>query len=492
MKCTYTLDYFAGCDNLAIYHLTATVISRARGQRIVATAAARSATRLYDERYAITHNHTGRTDVVHSEILAPPDAPGWVFDRSVLWNRVEASERRKDSQLARSIEISLPRELTQKANLALVREYLEQEFISKGMIADFCIRQSSPENPLAHILLTLRETTPAGFGPKVRQWNRKTNLLDWRSAWADRANRHLASAGHGVRIDHRTIDAQHVELTPSRRIGLGRGSRAAQPLPAHLQQRLDEQRRIAMENGAAIIEDPSIAIRALAQQRRMFSREELVGFLQTRTGDAAQFDAALRAVMESPELVPVTPVDEDPLRFTSRDFVEAEKSLLRRAATMANRRGHTEISASDTPPGDDTVAYLVSAGDFRAIAAAGMPDKSSLVRSARQVWITAGLRVICAASSGTALTQLDAASGIKWSALSVLESDWLQGEDALTRNDVVVVEGAEMIDLKRLERLLATAERARAKVVLVGNLDQLHAMGATSPLAALIGMGSAS
>src|SRR5450755_670260 len=126
MKCTYTLDYFAGCDNLAIYHLTATVISRARGQRIVATAAARSATRLYDERYAITHNHTGRTDVVHSEILAPPDAPGWVFDRSVLWNRVEASERRKDSQLARSIEISLPRELTQKANLALVREYLEQ------------------------------------------------------------------------------------------------------------------------------------------------------------------------------------------------------------------------------------------------------------------------------------------------------------------------------------------------------------------------------
>jgi Ti-type conjugative transfer relaxase TraA len=491
LNCTYTLDYFQGCDNLAIYHLTATVISRARGQRIVATAAARSATRLYDEQYGITHNHTGRTDVIHSEILAPPGAPGWVSDRSVLWNKVEAGERRKDAQLARSIEISLPRELTPEANIGLVREYLAQEFVSKGMIADFCIRQSNPENPQAHILLTLREATSVGFGPKARQWNRKSNLLDWRCAWADRANVHLARAGHAARIDHRTIDAQNVELTPSRRIGLGRGLRTEHPLPAHMEQRLAEQQRIATENGAAILQDPSIAIRALAQQRRTFSLEELVGFLRTRTGDAAQFDAALRAVMESPELMPATAADENPLRFTSRDFVEAEKSLTRRVATMANRRGHAADSSSDTPH-DATLAYLVSAGDFRAVAAAGMTDKSRLVGTARQVWTAAGFRVICAASSGTAVTELDAASGIDWGELSALESEWLRGEDPMTKNDVVVVDGAEMIDLKRLERLLAIAEKARAKVVLVGNLDQLHAMGDTSPLTALIGVGGAS
>jgi ATP-dependent exoDNAse (exonuclease V) alpha subunit len=452
----------------------------------VATAAARSATRLYDEQYGITHNHTARTEVTHAEILAPSGAPGWVFDRNALWNRVEASEHRKDSQLARSIEISLPLELTPEANLALVREYLEHEFVSKGMIADFCIRYTNPGNPQVYILLTLREATQSGFGPKMRQWNRKTNLLDWRSARAERANQHLARAGHTVRIDHRTLEAQHIELAPARRIGLGRGSQSAQPVPAHMEQRRAEQQRIAMENGATILEDPAIAIRAVAQQRGTFSREELISFLRSRTGDAEQFAATLRAVMESLELVSVTPAHEDSLRFTSRDLIEAEQSLMRRAATMANRRGHAAIGGTDTPHGDDAITHLISSGDFCVITTTGTPDISRLVGTARQTWIATGFRVICAASSATAVKQLDAASGIKWRALSVLEPEWLHGEDKLTKNDVVVVDGAEMIDLKQLERLLAVADRARAKIVLVGDSQQVRAMGATSPLTALI------
>ena len=318
---------------------------------------------------------------MHAEILAPPGAPGWVFDRNALWNRVEARRASgKDSQLARSIEISLPLELTPEANLALVREYLEQEFVSKGMVADFCIRRTNPENPQVLILLTLRETTQSGFGPKVRQWNRKTNLLDWRSAWAERANLHLARAGHTVRIDHRTLEAQHIELAPARRVGLGPGSQRAQPAAPHMEQRLAEQHRIATENGAAILEDPAVAIRALVQQRQTFSREELMSFLRSRTGDAEQFDAALRAVMESPELISATPEDENPPRFTSRDLVEAEKSLMRRAATMANRHGHAGSLRPDSPPGDEALARLVSSGDLCVIAAAGSSERSEARR----------------------------------------------------------------------------------------------------------------
>jgi ATP-dependent exoDNAse (exonuclease V) alpha subunit len=426
---------------------------------------------------------------MHVEILAPPGAPGWVFDRNALWNRVEAREHRKDSQLARSIEISLPLELTPEANLALVREYLEEEFVSKGMIADFCIRRTNPENPQVRILLTLREATQSGFGPKVRQWNRKTNLLDWRSAWAERANRHLARAGHTVRIDHRTLEAQHIELAPARRIGLGRGSRSTQPAAPHMEQRLAEQQRIAMENGATILEDPAVAIRALAQHRRTFSREDLIAFLRSRTGDAGQFDAALQAVMESPELVSATPLQGNQPRYTSRGFIEADKSLMRRAAAMANRRGHAGIGGTDTPIGDEGLAYLISSGDFCVVTATGLADTSKLVGAARQTWNAAGFRVICAASSASTATQLDAASGIKWCELSILEPQWLHGDDTLTKNDVLVVDRAEMIDLKQLERLLAIAERARAKIVLIGDSQQLRAMGATSPLTALIGLG---
>jgi ATP-dependent exoDNAse (exonuclease V) alpha subunit len=452
----------------------------------VATAAARSATRLYDEQYGITHNHAARTDVVHAQILAPPAAPDWVFDRNTLWNRVEAGERRKDSQLARSIEISLPLELTPEANLALVREYLEQEFVSKGMIADYSVRRLNSEHLQVYILLTLREATQSGFGPKVRQWNRKTNLLDWRSAWAEHTNRHLARAGLTVRIDHRTLEAQHIELTPARRIGLGRGPTTVQPLPAHMEQRLAEQQRIAMENGAAILEDPALAIRTLAQQQQTFSHEELIKFLRSRTGDAEQFDAVLRAVVESPELVSATPADENSHRFTSRDLIEAEKSLMRRATAMASRRGHGGISPTDRPQGDDALDPLVGSGDFCVVAASGTPSKSRLVSTARQTWIAAGSRVTCAAFSAKTAKELDAATGFQWQALSQVEAGWLHENDTLTKNDVVVVEGAEMIALKQLEKLLAIAERARAKLVLVGDLDQLRAMGAASPLTALM------
>src|SRR3984885_8489683 len=134
---------------LAIDHLTAAVISRARGQSMTAAAAYRSGSILRDERYGLTHNYTHRHDVVHSEIMSPADAPSWASDREILWNRVEAGERRKDSQLARAIDISLPVELSDSQSIELLRDYISQEFVSKGMIADFCIRRHTPDNPYA-------------------------------------------------------------------------------------------------------------------------------------------------------------------------------------------------------------------------------------------------------------------------------------------------------------------------------------------------------
>ncbi len=161
---------------------------------MVAAAAYRLGAALRDERYGVTHNYVGRRGVAHSEIMAPPDVPGWARDREFLWNRVEAGESRKDSQLARLIEIGLPRELGLDENVALLRDYIETEFVSQGMIADFSVRMAG-SNPHSHILLTLRRVTSAGFGPKERRWNGKTTLLQWRAAWAERANEHLARAG---------------------------------------------------------------------------------------------------------------------------------------------------------------------------------------------------------------------------------------------------------------------------------------------------------
>ena len=484
---------------MAIYHLTAKVISRARGQSMTAAAAYRSGSILRDEHYGLTHNYTRRRDIVHSEIMSPADAPSWVSDREILWNRVEAGERRKDSQLARAIDISLPVELSDSQSIELLRDYIRQEFVSKGMIADFCIRRNTPDNPYAHILLTLRQATPSGFGPKMRQWNRKSDLLEWRAAWAERANQHLARAGQAVRIDHRTLEAQQIELTPARKMGVGRGRQGGEALPDHLQQRLAEQHRIANDNGEMILSDPSVALRALCNQRPTFTHPELVQFLESRTGGAAQRDAALAAIMGSSELAAL-PLDgplldgERPPRFTSRDLLEAEKSLLRRVAAMRGRRGHgLPLPPRGTEPLHDRLSeqqhavleYLVAEGDFKAVAAA-VGSMGELLAAARRLWESRGFKVIGVALSRIAAERLQAESGILSLTLAAQEDQWKAGGDLCSASHVLVVEGAEMIGLKQLERTLAVADKARAKAVLVGDARQLEAMGSLSPLRGIL------
>jgi Ti-type conjugative transfer relaxase TraA len=477
---------------LAIYHLTAKVISRARGQSMAAAAAYRSGSALRDERYARTHDYTRTRKTAHAEIMAPAAAPPWVHDREALWNRVEARERRKDSQLARVIEIGLPVELSHQQSVELLRDYITQEFVSKGMIADFSIRRRDSDNPHAYILLTLREATPTGFGPKMRHWNRKSNLFEWRSAWAERANLHLARAGHGVRIDHRTLEAQQSELAPGRKMGVGRGRQAEQSLPTHLKERVAERQRIAKENGEMIIEDPTVALRALCRQQPAFTHQELIRFLKSRT-DPAQLDTALAAITTCGELVALTAAGSDPPRYTSRDMLEAEKSLMKRAAAMATRRGHAVPMPSPPAPPHSltdehrrTIDYLLGEGDIKALTSAADDHQAVPLKAARQAWEMRGLRVIGGALSRIAAEKLQAASGILSTTLASLELEWKEGREPLTPNDVVVLAGAEMIGLKQLERILAVADKARSKIVLVGDSRQLEAMGSLSPLRGIL------
>jgi len=420
--------------------------------------------------------------------MAPEGAPAWVHDREILWNRVEAGERRKDAQLARAIEIGLPAELSDDECLALLRDYITQQFVSKGMIADFCVRRNDANNPYAQILLTLREAGALGFGLKMRSWNRKSNLLDWRSAWAERANQHLARAGHAVRIDHRTLEAQQSELTPGCNTGLGRGRQDQDALPDHLKERLAERRRIARENGAMILEDPTVALRAMTRQCMTFTRDELSRFLSSRTDGAEQLDAVLAAVMACEELAPLAPDKAGELRFTSRDMIEADKSLMKRVAAMTLRR---RPGASPGPPagtidrgtfdrGD--FEYLVGDGDIKALAPGPDAGRHALLAAVREAWESQGMAVIGMAVSAIDTEHLQTLSGIASQTVESRDRAWLEGTDPLTPTHVVVIEGAEMIGLKQLERLLGVADRARSKMVLLGDAAQLGAMGSLSPM----------
>lgn len=207
---------------MATYHASVKIISRGRGQNAVAAAAYRARECLLDDRYGKTHDYSERDDLVHAEILAPADAPAWIHNRQALWNAVEAAEKRKDSQLARELELALPRELDRDQQVALLRSYLRKYCVADGMVADFAIHNPAAsdggEQPHAHVMLTMRHVTSEGFGRKATEWNpaiakktgkafvaNKNPILDLRSGWADETNQALRAAGSKARVDHRSL-----------------------------------------------------------------------------------------------------------------------------------------------------------------------------------------------------------------------------------------------------------------------------------------------
>jgi ATP-dependent exoDNAse (exonuclease V) alpha subunit len=314
---------------MAIYHLHAKIVSRKEGRSVVAAAAYRSGNSLHDHQVAQTFDYTRKAGVEHTEILAPADSPSWIHDRETLWNTVERVERRKDAQLAREIEIGLPVELTKERQVELLRDFTQRTFVSSGMVADTALHRDNLDNPHAHILLTLRDLTREGFGTKRREWNARAKLVKWREQWAGIANEHLLRAGLDIHIDHRTLEAQGIDLLPGRKLGLSAERQRQPDLPHNLAERIAEQREIAAENGRRILANPRLALRALAHAQATFTAQDIAKYLSGRTYGAEQFNAAYLKVTTASDLAlqakPQTLTDIDLLQQQAAERWQAKQ-----------------------------------------------------------------------------------------------------------------------------------------------------------------------
>ncbi|NMB64039.1 MAG: MobA/MobL family protein [Spirochaetes bacterium] len=203
---------------MAIFHSSIQVISRGQGKSCVAAAAYRSGEKLYDERQNMSHDYTKKHDV-ESEIIAPGNAPAWVYDRQKLWNEVDRAETRCNSRTARELNIALPVELHKDQQKELAREYVKENFVNKGMVADLCFHFNDINNPHFHVMLTTREISKDGFTNKNRDWDKKENATMWREQWANHANKALEKAGFQERIDHRSYEEQGIDKVPTIHLG---------------------------------------------------------------------------------------------------------------------------------------------------------------------------------------------------------------------------------------------------------------------------------
>jgi Ti-type conjugative transfer relaxase TraA len=479
---------------MAIYHLHVKVIGRKSGSSAVASAAYRSASRLRDDRLERNHDFSNKRGVVHSEVMLPEDTPEQWSDRERLWNDVEAFEVRKDAQLAREVEFALPREMTQAQGIELARDFVQSEFVDQGMIADLNVHWDMAEDgtpkPHAHVMLTMRSVDENGFGQKVRDWNRTEMVERWRERWAELANERLAELDIDARIDHRSLEAQGIPLEPQSQIGAtaqrieGEGLEAAD--------RADMHREIARNNGARIIADPSIALNAITHQQSTFTRRDMAMFAHRHSDGIEQFNEVMGAMRGAPELMELGRDGRGEDRFTTHDMIEAEQRLHRAAELMTETERHSVRDADREAAlaraearglvlsGEqaEALTHVTDGRDLGVVVGYAGTGKSALLGVASEAWEAAGYEVRGVALSGIAAENLESGSGIASRTIASMEHGWGQDRDLLTSRDVLVIDEAGMVGTRQLERVLSHAAEAGAKVVLVGDPQQLQSIEA--------------
>ena len=485
---------------MAIYHFSAKVISRSAGSSAVASAAYRSASRLHDERLDRSHDFSNKAGVVHSDVILPEDAPEAWRDREKLWNDVEAAELRRDAQLSREIEFAIPREMSQADGIALARDFVEREFVDLGMVADLNVHwdigADGLARPHAHVMLTMREVDGEGFGKKVRDWNRTELVERWRERWAEHVNERLAELDIDARVDHRSLEAQGLTLEPQNKIGPAAARRGIDGLES---ERLDDHHAIARRNGERIIADPDMALDAITRNQATFTRRDLAMFVHRHSDGAEQFDRAMSAVQTSPHILALGQDGRKEERFTSREMIEVEARLQRASALMAERELH-RVREGDREgalaaarerglelSGEQRAAFdhVTDRRDLGIVVGYAGTGKSAMLGVAREAWEDAGFEVRGAALSGIAAENLEGGAGILSRTIASLEHQWGQGRELLTSRDVLVIDEAGMIGSRQLERVFGAAERAGAKLVLVGDPQQLQAIEAGAAFRAI-------
>ncbi|PZP27518.1 MAG: MobA/MobL family protein [Kocuria rhizophila] len=335
---------------MAIYHFDASVISRSKGRSATAASAYRAAERVVDRRTGEMHDYTRKHGVEHTEILAPAHAPDWARDRSALWNAVEQIERRKDAQVSREVRVALPSELSVEQNRDLVRGFVQEQFVARGMVADIALhapgREGDQRNHHAHIMLTTREIGPEGFGAKNRDWNAKELLVDWRSSWAEHVNRTLERCSVYERVDHRTLEAQRedalerasaAERNGDERVHVAEMARAVEldrpPLPD-----VGARGWSMMRRGIATpasdrwqeVREIGLQVREVAREFRTQARDWL-----ERTLDRVQERGAALGLTRAPE----TALERLQAARASRGAVDTPSSALERLQAARAGRG---------------------------------------------------------------------------------------------------------------------------------------------------------
>ncbi|RWY72045.1 Ti-type conjugative transfer relaxase TraA [Rhizobium sp. WSM1325] len=513
---------------MAIYHLSMKPIARSGGRSAVASAAYRAAERLTNERDGLTHDFSNRKGVEHAEIVLPTGSSAyWAMKRSALWNAAERAEKRSDARIAREFEIALPHELSSDQRLVLTRAFAEDLANRYGAAVDFAIHRpggaSDIRNSHAHLMMTTREVRETGLGDKtlLERENRwllanhlppsQLQLKDLRQAWEHLANTHLERAGHDIRIDHRSHLEAGITIEPSEHVGV-HATQIDRQGGAVSRVRISPQS--AERNAETIRRRPEEILKLITNEKSVFSRYDIARALHRTINDDAQtFQNAFAAVMASKALVELRP-DSSSLRgrdgearYSTVEMVAIEGAIATSAVAMKARQNHgvfkrnvdaaiaaqdRSIQAGNPSPGQglsaeqrQAIEHVTGPAQIAVVIGFAGAGKSTMLAAARHAWEAQGYRVHGAALAGKAAEGLEQSSGISSRTLASWEYSWQADRGRLNARDVFVIDEGGMVGSRQLARFVDEVRRAGAKLVLVGDHEQLQAIGAGAPFRAI-------
>ncbi|MGO7171144.1 Ti-type conjugative transfer relaxase TraA [Rhizobium leguminosarum] len=525
---------------MAVPHFSVSVVARGAGRSAILSAAYRHCAKMEFEREARTIDYTRKQGLLHEEFVIPADAPEWVHgmiaDRSVagaseaFWNKVEGFEKRSDAQLAKDVTIALPLELTAEQNIALMRDFVERHITAQGMVADW-VYHDAPGNPHVHLMTTLRPLTEDGFGSKkvavlgpdakpirndagkivYQLWAGSTEDFNaFRDGWFACQNTHLALAGLDIRIDGRSFEMQGIDLEPT--IHLGVGAKAIErkaeqsdhksETSAPKLERIELQEERRSENARRIQRRPEIVLDLITREKSVFDERDVAKVLYRYIDDVALFQSLMVRILQSPEVLRLererinfaTGI-RTPAKYTTREMIRLEAEMANRAIWLSGRASHgvreavlQATFARHSRLSDEqrtAIEHVAGATRIAAVIGRAGAGKTTMMKAAREAWDAAGYRVVGGALAGKAAEGLEKEAGIVSRTLSSWELRWNQGRNKLDDKTVFVLDEAGMVSSRQMALFVEAVTKAGAKLVLVGDPEQLQPIEAGAAFRAI-------
>ena len=482
---------------MAIYHYSLRSSSRQNGQ---------SAAQKYD--YI---RREGKYENVKDNVVAAGaiNMPSWaVNDPRAYWQAADDYER-ENGKLCNSIDIALPSELTKAERLDLAQNIVGKIAHTEAgeLPCSWAIHAGHDSNPHMHIIISERandghdrtpktwfnraagkgKPTEAGGAKKYRYMKSTAWLKDKRQEWERVCNEKLAECGHEARIDHRSHVDRDITLKPQIHLGPGK----------HIENsyKLEESLAISRRNGEKIIDDPAEAVRLLTYHTSTFGYNDVAKMANLYSADPEQYNEVLSAIIYNSQIVTLGEDEKGQPRYTTREMLQTEQKMLSATDKLSKAKKHgvstdtleKAISESGLSEKQAVAArHIVGGNDVVNVIGIAGSGKSYMLNTIRFAYEAQGYKVRGAALSAVAAKSLQDGSGINSDTIHATLYKWEKSRELLQPGDVFVVDEAGMVGSRQMSKVAEHCEQAGAKLVLVGDSQQLQAVEAGGAFQAIV------